>query len=40
MGGELLCCDFCNLVYHLECLDPPMEQIPDGKWECPECKAL
>merc|ERR1712166_423438 len=40
MGGELLCCDLCNLVYHLECLDPPMEQIPDGKWECPECKAL
>jgi len=40
MGGELLCCDFCNLVYHLGCLDPPMEVIPDGKWECPECQAI
>ena len=24
-GGELLCCDFCPLAYHLGCLTPPME---------------
>jgi hypothetical protein len=23
-GGEILCCDFCNLVYHMGCLDPPL----------------
>eukprot|EP00658_Telonema_sp_P-2_P055823 TRINITY_DN44378_c0_g1_i1.p1 TRINITY_DN44378_c0_g1~~TRINITY_DN44378_c0_g1_i1.p1 ORF type:complete len:174 (-),score=32.26 TRINITY_DN44378_c0_g1_i1:545-1066(-) len=39
MGGELLCCDFCNLVFHLECLDPPLENVPDGKWACPECQT-
>ena len=38
-GGELLCCDFCPLAYHLGCLTPPMECIPDGDWKCPRCEA-
>ena len=38
-GGELLCCDFCPLAYHLGCLAPPMEEIPDGDWKCPRCEA-
>ena len=38
-GGELLCCDFCPLAYHLGCLTPPMEEIPDGDWKCPRCEA-
>ena len=39
-GGELLCCDFCPLAYHLKCLIPPMEQIPDGDWRCPRCQVM
>ncbi|CAI8044830.1 Chromodomain-helicase-DNA-binding protein 5, partial [Geodia barretti] len=38
-GGELLCCDFCPLAYHLKCLVPPMDKIPDGEWHCPRCQA-
>ena len=38
-GGELLCCDICPLAYHLKCLVPPMEAIPDDEWRCPRCEA-
>ena len=38
-GGELLCCDICPLAYHLGCLVPPMEVIPDGEWSCPRCEV-
>ncbi|KAL4567790.1 hypothetical protein LXL04_023384 [Taraxacum kok-saghyz] len=37
LGGDLLCCDSCPRTYHIECLDPPLEQIPIGKWKCPTC---
>ncbi|KAL8265884.1 hypothetical protein R6Q59_003228 [Mikania micrantha] len=37
LGGELLCCDSCPRTYHIECLDPPMKRIPNGKWNCPSC---
>jgi hypothetical protein len=38
-GGDLLCCDFCNLVYHEKCL-PMDEIIPNEpeKWACPACR--
>ncbi len=38
-GGELLCCDQCPLTYHMKCLIPPMEIIPDGEWVCPRCEV-
>lgn len=38
-GGELLCCDFCPLAYHLKCLVPPMSSIPNDDWRCPRCEA-
>ncbi len=38
-GGELLCCDFCPLAYHLKCLIPPMSSIPTDDWRCPRCEA-
>lgn len=38
-GGELLCCDFCPLAYHLKCLVPPMAAIPTDDWRCPRCEA-
>ena len=36
-GGELLCCDKCPLAYHLQCLFPPLKEIPEGSWQCPRC---
>ncbi|XP_064599837.1 PHD finger protein 21A-like [Liolophura sinensis] len=37
-SGELLMCDTCSLVYHLNCLDPPLATIPSGMWSCPKCQ--
>lgn len=28
LGGEILLCDYCNVVYHLHCLKPPRAEIP------------
>ncbi|XP_013396066.1 PHD finger protein 21A isoform X2 [Lingula anatina] len=39
-SGELLMCDTCNLVYHLQCLDPPLTEVPSGMWSCPKCQAM
>jgi site-specific DNA-cytosine methylase len=35
----LLLCDFCNCGYHTFCLQPPLDNIPDGYWLCPACQA-
>ena len=37
IGGDLLCCDSCNVVYHLPCLDPPLDALPEDDWYCPAC---
>lgn len=34
---RLLLCDGCDLGYHLECLDPPLVQVPVEEWFCPVC---
>lgn len=26
---ELLLCDECNMGFHISCLDPPLEKIPE-----------
>eukprot|EP00300_Choanocystis_sp_HF-7_P000420 c10338_g1_i3.p1 GENE.c10338_g1_i3~~c10338_g1_i3.p1 ORF type:complete len:188 (-),score=1.91 c10338_g1_i3:163-726(-) len=39
LGGELLCCDSCSLVYHLHCLTPALLAPPIGAWSCPRCTA-
>ena len=36
-GGELLCCDSCPSAYHLKCVEPPLDEVPDGDWTCPRC---
>nr|XP_023827839.1 PHD finger protein 21A isoform X2 [Salvelinus alpinus] len=36
-SGQLLMCDTCSCVYHLDCLDPPLKTIPKGMWICPKC---
>ncbi|KAB0789991.1 hypothetical protein PPYR_15737 [Photinus pyralis] len=35
---RLLLCDGCDLAYHLECLDPPLTEVPEGEWFCPSCR--
>ena len=36
-GGNLLICDGCEGEYHMECMRPALESVPEGKWECDEC---
>ena len=31
-------CDKCDAPYHLNCLDPPLDAVPDGEWFCPGCE--
>ncbi|XP_078696084.1 chromodomain-helicase-DNA-binding protein 4-like isoform X5 [Branchiostoma floridae x Branchiostoma belcheri] len=38
-GGEIILCDTCPRAYHLVCLDPELEQAPEGKWSCPHCEG-
>ncbi|XP_045584379.1 PHD finger protein 12 [Procambarus clarkii] len=33
--GPLIPCDYCQLFFHLDCLDPPLTTPPMGKWMCP-----
>jgi hypothetical protein len=27
----------CDSPYHLGCLIPPLDAVPDGEWFCPRC---
>eukprot|EP00116_Pleurobrachia_bachei_P013761 sb/3474023/ len=36
-GGELLCCENCTSAYHLGCINPPLTEVPDGRWQCERC---
>ncbi|XP_060537001.1 E3 ubiquitin-protein ligase UHRF1-like [Cylas formicarius] len=36
---KLLLCDECDAGFHIFCLDPPLDGIPDGDWYCPSCKT-
>ncbi|XP_022245679.1 chromodomain-helicase-DNA-binding protein Mi-2 homolog isoform X2 [Limulus polyphemus] len=38
-GGEIILCDTCPRAYHLVCLDPELEEAPEGKWSCPHCEG-
>jgi hypothetical protein len=38
-GEKMLLCDTCDSGWHMQCLQPPLDAIPDGDWECPTCKA-
>ncbi|GMR60998.1 hypothetical protein PMAYCL1PPCAC_31193, partial [Pristionchus mayeri] len=37
-GGEIILCDTCPRAYHLVCVDPDMEEAPEGIWSCPHCE--
>jgi hypothetical protein len=36
-GRALASCDYCDLYWHFDCLDPPMATLPSfgKKWMCP-----
>lgn len=38
-SGEVLCCDTCPAVFHLTCLTPPLEAVPNSSWHCPLCET-
>lgn len=33
--GPLIQCDYCPLLYHMDCLDPPLTSLPTVRWICP-----
>ena len=35
--NEMLDCDKCHQGYHMGCLNPPLNEIPDGDWLCDTC---
>ncbi|CAD6241102.1 GSCOCG00009137001-RA-CDS [Cotesia congregata] len=37
--GDLLCCETCPAVFHLECVEPPLVDVPTEDWQCNMCKA-
>lgn len=38
-GGEIILCDTCPRAYHLVCLEPELEETPEGRWSCTHCEA-
>lgn len=39
-GGDLIVCDGCAHPYHMECLSPPLTEVPMGSWMCPNCEEF
>ena len=35
---EGLVCESCDMVVHLKCMEPPLENIPKGDWYCASCR--
>ncbi|BFZ04666.1 hypothetical protein BsWGS_07705 [Bradybaena similaris] len=33
--APLIQCDYCPLLFHLDCLNPPLTSVPTGRWMCP-----
>ena len=33
--APLIQCDYCPLLFHMDCLEPPLTAMPVGKWMCP-----
>jgi PHD-finger len=38
-GGDLIICDGCEKSFHCQCLDPPLQEIPEGEFFCPTCSS-
>ncbi|KAK3239670.1 hypothetical protein CYMTET_50416 [Cymbomonas tetramitiformis] len=37
--AEMLLCDTCNKGYHLWCLTPALDEVPEGEWLCSGCSG-
>jgi uncharacterized Zn finger protein (UPF0148 family) len=37
--ANTLLCDGCDAGFHMRCLRPPLEHVPEGDWFCPDCSA-
>jgi len=35
----VLICDGCDGEFHKRCIDPPLEEVPEGDWFCSKCAA-
>lgn len=35
--SRLVYCDVCDKAYHLDCLEPPLDAAPPGRWICGLC---
>jgi hypothetical protein len=38
-AGRFLCCERCPRSFHFTCLNPPLEDVPEGMWFCNMCQA-
>ncbi|KAL8459428.1 hypothetical protein ACS0TY_036787 [Phlomoides rotata] len=38
-GRNGLVCDSCEEMYHISCIEPPVEEIPTRSWYCANCTA-
>jgi hypothetical protein len=36
-AATMVICDICSTRWHLECLTPPLLEVPVGHWSCLEC---
>jgi hypothetical protein len=34
---KIILCDRCDKGWHMFCLSPPLETVPEGEWICPTC---
>ncbi|KAK4006236.1 hypothetical protein OUZ56_011392 [Daphnia magna] len=35
--ARLLLCDECDISYHIYCMEPPLDYVPQGNWKCKWC---
>ncbi|KAG5721932.1 Histone acetyltransferase MYST2 [Termitomyces sp. T112] len=38
--ARILFCDFCDRGWHMDCMQPPIQEAPKGRWHCPKCPPL